>query len=96
VPRHERVIVQVLIGVEGLPRPHNALPYPSYWSGVSKKTDPGKDPLIIVNGLVTIASLAARKEWICHSAANNAASVGPTMAKSHAIHGSVEGQWIAL
>jgi hypothetical protein len=55
---------------------------PFYRSGVSKKTGTGNDLLIIVNDLLTIAPLASRLEWICHSAANNAAGVGPKAANS--------------
>jgi hypothetical protein len=67
---------------------------PSYRPGASNKTETGNDLLIIVNGLLTIASSAHRKEWICHPAANNKASVGLRGVKSgniHCGHGGGEG-----
>ena len=76
------MIVEVLTWCRGLPRPHTALPYPilSVWR--IEENWSGNDILIIVNGLLTIATDALGPERTCHCGANIAAGVGPRPAKS--------------
>jgi hypothetical protein len=56
-------MVQILTGAEGSPALIMHSHTPSYRSGASNKTETGNGLLIIVNGLLTIASSARRKEW---------------------------------
>ena len=82
-------MVQILLCAEGSPALMLHSHTPSYRSGASKKTRPGNHFLIIVNGLLTIASGNGRGERNCHLDANNTAGIGLNAAKSPT-HGAVD------